>query len=111
MDVVGLDGQFQDGLALLGTLLPNQGATRLGNLPAQHGFAPLRVPDEVVHNQVDTVFVSLIFRVGRVLYNNAEINNIVCIGTLAEASKALTAGTQVPQLARAKAQLPVMPAG
>ena len=61
--MIGLDRQFLD-------VPPKLVALRLDQCPAvgrdlarEDGFAPLRTPDEVVDDEVDPVFVSLIFHV------------------------------------------------
>ena len=74
VDMIRLNRQLHNRPALLGTLLLDEQATVLGNRAAKDRFAPLGTPDEMVDDKVDTVFISLVFHVDTVSYNNSAIN-------------------------------------
>jgi hypothetical protein len=63
VDVVGLDCQFLDVPAVLGALGFDQLPAFLGDILHEDGLPPLGTPDQVVDDQVDLAFVSLIFHV------------------------------------------------
>jgi hypothetical protein len=67
VDVIGLDGQFLDMPPQLSALAEDQLAAGLGNLPREDGLSTLRTPDEVVDDQVNPMFVALIFNVDSIL--------------------------------------------
>jgi hypothetical protein len=56
--------------------LLNKSAAVLGDLATQNGFTPFRAPNEVVDDEVNAVFVSLIVHVDILALNNMEINNL-----------------------------------
>jgi hypothetical protein len=70
MDMIGLNRQFHNLPAALSTLLLNECATVLGNRATKHGLAALGTPHQVVDDKVDAVFISLVFHVDIVAYNN-----------------------------------------
>jgi|SRR5712691_3663101 len=70
MDVIWLNRQFENCPSLLGTLLFDEGLAVLGDSATQYRFAALRTPDQVVDDKVDAVFISLVFHVDIVVYNN-----------------------------------------
>ena len=61
--MIRLNRQFQDGPTLFDTFLFNKGVTLFGDLAPKHRFPALRAPDQVIHNQVDAVFISYIVHV------------------------------------------------
>jgi hypothetical protein len=67
------------------TLSPNEPLTRSGYVSNQDGLAPFRTPDQVVDNQMDALFISLILHIDNVPHNNKEINTFQ--GNRAEADQ------------------------
>jgi len=61
MDVIGLDGKLKNFPSLFLALFFKELATVGGNTVDQNRLAPLGTPDEVIDNQVNSVFISLIF--------------------------------------------------
>lgn len=64
VDVVGLDGKFEDCPAVFEAFLFNQGFTVFGDLTNQNRLAPFGCPDEVVVEEVDAVFIALVVAEG-----------------------------------------------
>ena len=77
VDVIGLNRRLKNLPAFLGTLLFDRGLAILSNGDAQHGFAPLWAPDQMVDDKVDAVFISLIIHVDIILHNDILINRNV----------------------------------
>jgi hypothetical protein len=65
VDVIGRDRQFLDVPVLLGALGLNELAAVRGDVPNQDRLPPFGTPNEVVDNQVNAVFVSLLFHANR----------------------------------------------
>ena len=61
MNVVGLDVQLLDSPTALLAFLLNQIAAVPGNISHQNGFSAFGGPDQMIEDQVDAVFISLIF--------------------------------------------------
>jgi hypothetical protein len=99
MDMIGLNRQLQHSPTLLGTFLLDEGLAVLGDSPTQHRFAALGTPDQVVDDKVDAVFISLIFHVDIVAYNDACINILVLGGWLKPREKRLTSWVETLRLA------------
>jgi hypothetical protein len=62
MKMIGLHGQSKDCPSLLLAFLLNQLLATLSNIPNQHRLSPSWTPDEMIHHQVDVVFIPLIFK-------------------------------------------------
>lgn len=62
MNVVGLDSEFVNNPLLFGALLADKCVQVSANVPDQDFLAPLGAENQVVHDQVDSVFVALITR-------------------------------------------------
>ncbi len=61
--MVGLDGQLLDGPSALGALCLDKLATVLCHASNKDGLSPLRTPDEMGDDEVDSVFVASVFHV------------------------------------------------
>jgi len=72
--VIGLDSQRQDGPSTHSTLAVDQFPAACRYWLHQHCLAALGTPDEMIDNQVDAVFVSLILHVEIIACDNREIN-------------------------------------
>ena len=66
--MIGLQLQGKDVPALLGALRPDQEVAVAGDGIHQHGLPALGAPDQVVHDQVDTVVLAPIFHVDNIPY-------------------------------------------
>lgn len=77
MDMIGLNRQRHNRPPTFSTLLFNEGTAVLRNGATQHGFPSLGTPDQMVDDQVDAVFISLIFhvdiRVCKDILNNNKV--------------------------------------
>ncbi len=58
--MIGLDRKFQHIPSAFRAFVPDETFTIHGNLSRKHGLASPRAPNEVVHDEMDTVFVSLV---------------------------------------------------
>ena len=74
MDMVWLNGQLKNRPPFLSAFLLNECLAILDDSSTEYGFAALRTPDEMVDNEVDTVFVSLVFHVVIIAFINHYIN-------------------------------------
>lgn len=70
--MIGLDRQFNNLPAVFLALLFNQLATLISNRVHQNRFTPLRCPDQMIHNQVYPMFVSLV-----VIFVVFHVDNII----------------------------------
>ncbi len=77
MDMIGLNRQLHNRPPTLSTFLFNEGTTVLRNGATQNGFASLGAPDQVVNDQVDAVFISLIFHVDIIVYKDILNNKVL----------------------------------
>lgn len=66
MDMIRLDCQCENGPALLFALDLEKFLTAIFELTSENGLSSLRAPDEMVDNQVDPVFVSLVLKLARI---------------------------------------------
>jgi hypothetical protein len=77
MNVVGLDGQFQERPPLFTTNLFNECVALLGNGPRKHRLAPFWAPDKVVDHEMYAMLITLIVKiVGFIGYVNIHIYSI-----------------------------------
>ena len=65
--MIGLNGKFQNLPPSFSALLLDKSAALGGDVATQDGFTSLRAPDEMVDDEVNAVFVSLIVHVDMVL--------------------------------------------
>jgi hypothetical protein len=63
VDVIGLDSQRQKEPALFLALVLNEVLTAFFDLANKDRLAPTRTPDEMIHNQVHSMLIALIFKV------------------------------------------------
>jgi hypothetical protein len=75
--MIGLNCKLQNIPAMLGAFIADEVFTVLSNSSREHGFASPWAPDEVIYDQVDTVFVSLIFHSSSSLSNYALYNSTI----------------------------------
>jgi len=73
MNVVGIDRQFQDMPAMPGAPGFKELATISSNCAGEDRFASFRGPNQVIDNQVDSMFVALIFHSIPVLMKLAAV--------------------------------------
>jgi hypothetical protein len=71
--VIGLNHQLHNLPPAFSALLFDKCTTVLGNGATQHRLTALGTPDQVVDDKVDAVFISLVFHVDIVAYNNIVI--------------------------------------
>jgi hypothetical protein len=62
VDVVRLDGQFDNRPALFGAFLPKPFAALGCDCPGENSLAPFGSPDQVIDNQVKAMLVALILQ-------------------------------------------------
>jgi hypothetical protein len=74
MDVVGLDGQFQDVPTFLAALVLDPLPAVLRHVAREDGLAALGTPDEMVDDEMDSVFIALIFHVDSIRTIDNKIN-------------------------------------
>jgi hypothetical protein len=100
MDVIGLDRQLLDMPSVLSALGLDQGFTVDRDFSGEDGLTTLRTPDQVVDDQVDTVFVALVLHVDIANAIDTAINS-VAKNQQAEAREEdrLTTATEVAWLA------------
>ena len=72
--VVRLDGQLKDGPTLLAAFLREPMPAVFSDVSGEDRFSPLRTPNEVINDQMDPVFIALIFHVGSIRTDDKEIN-------------------------------------
>jgi len=74
MDMVWLNSQFEDLPPLNTAFLPDDLFAIFCDRPLENWFSPFGAPDQVIENKMDSVFVSLIFHVDIIMFNNSIIN-------------------------------------
>jgi hypothetical protein len=74
MDMVCLNSQFEDLPPLNTAFLPDDLFAIFCYKPLENRFSSLRAPDQVIDNKMDSMFVSLIFHVDIIMYDNSIIN-------------------------------------
>ncbi len=100
MNVIRLNGKLQNVPTPLGALVLDQLVQGRSDWFDQNPLTPLGTPDQVVHNQVDTVFVPLVLHSVELYYTATRKSTLVLKQRLKPVREArLTAATKAARLA------------
>src|SRR5438105_4920629 len=97
MHMIRVDCQFEDLPSLVLAFSLNKCAAFLSHLTREHRLSPLWTPNQVIHDQVNPMFVSSIFHVS-ILYTISTIVS-TCLWLKPGRKPALSAAVKIGRLA------------